>query len=173
MTDTDSFSFLRAPESVPSARAALTRFDGRLSASTLYDASLCLSELVTNAVQHPGAEAGDRLELRLTLTDEVLRVTVVDPGSGFQPGEPREGDDRGWGLFIVDRLASRWGSEPSQGRTVIWFEMDRAGAGAPGAAAAVDRESPPGDAPPADANAARQDRIANAAARLRMKPSIQ
>jgi anti-sigma regulatory factor (Ser/Thr protein kinase) len=167
VTDSKSFSFQRSPKSVPTARAALAQFQDSLPASAMYDASLCLSELVTNAVQHPGDQAGDELELRLTLSDAALRVDVVDPGDGFQPGEPTAGNDRGWGLFIVDRLASRWGSEPSEGRTLIWFEIDRAETGASGAAA-DDRESPPGDA-----DEARRDEVANAVARLKLKPAIQ
>ena len=130
MTDSNSFSFAREPGSVPEARAALARLEGQLPASAMYDASLCLSELVTNAVQHPGENAGDLLELTLTMTEDGLRVQVADPGGAFQPGEPTEGDERGWGLFIVDQLASRWGSEPGEDRTVIWFEIDRAAAAA-------------------------------------------
>jgi anti-sigma regulatory factor (Ser/Thr protein kinase) len=122
-------SFPREPDSVPAARAVLARFEGRLPASTLYDASLCLSELVTNAVQHPAAEAGDQLELELKLSDEALRVQVIDPGGGFKPGAPTEGDERGWGLFIVDQLSTRWGTEPGE-RTIMWFEMERADRGA-------------------------------------------
>jgi anti-sigma regulatory factor (Ser/Thr protein kinase) len=118
-------SFPREPDSVPAARAVLARFEDRLPASTLYDASLCLSELVTNAVQHPAAEAGDELELELKLSDEALRVQVIDPGGGFRPGAPTEGDERGWGLFIVDQLSTRWGTEPGE-RTIMWFEMARA-----------------------------------------------
>ena len=124
MADTISLTFPREPDSVPAARAALGRFEDRLAPSVLYDASLCLSELVTNAVQHPGRHARGELELELALTEELLRVQVVDPGAGFVPGEPTEGDERGWGLFIVDQLSTRWGTEPGE-RTVMWFEMSR------------------------------------------------
>jgi anti-sigma regulatory factor (Ser/Thr protein kinase) len=120
-----SLSFPREPDSVPAARAALDRFEGALPPSALYDASLCLSELVTNAVQHPSAESGRQLGLELTLSQETLRVEVIDPGGGFQPGPPTEGDERGWGLFIVDQLSTRWGTEPEPLKTVMWFEIDR------------------------------------------------
>jgi anti-sigma regulatory factor (Ser/Thr protein kinase) len=165
--DTNSYSFDRTPASVRSARAALGSLEGRLSASALYDASLCLSELVTNAVQHPGDEAGGKLELRLTLTEAVLRVHVADSGGGFQPGAPTEGDERGWGLFIVDRLASRWGAEPEDERTVIWFEIDRAGS------AAADPSSQGSERPRAARQDERRDEVANAVARLRLGPAIQ
>ena len=31
----------------------------------------------------------------------------------------------GWGLFLVDELADRWGVEPADPGTLIWFEIDR------------------------------------------------
>ena len=125
MIDRVSLSFPREPDSVPAARAALARFEGSLHPSALYDASLCLSELVTNAVQHPADQSGRELGLELSLSNEMLRVEVVDPGGGFQPGPPTEGDERGWGLFIVDQLSTRWGTEPEPRKTVMWFEIDR------------------------------------------------
>ncbi|MEA2374438.1 MAG: hypothetical protein QOD53_901 [Thermoleophilaceae bacterium] len=159
MADSNSFHFAREPGSVPEARAALARLEGQIPASSMYDASLCLSELVTNAVQHPGDDAGDLLELTLTVTDDVLRVQVADPGGAFQPGEPTEGDERGWGLFIVDQLSSRWGSESGEDRTVIWFEIDQADAGAAvGGGSGGDNE---------DAR-----READAITRLKLKPAI-
>jgi anti-sigma regulatory factor (Ser/Thr protein kinase) len=168
VTDTLSLSFPREPDSVPAARAALDHFEGHVASSRLYDASLCLSELVTNAIQHPDRESGDELELELRLTEEALRVQVVDPGAGFSPGPPTEGDERGWGLFIVDQLSSRWGTEPGE-RTVMWFEVERAERAAPGDAAEGGRS----DAPGPGTGRARQDEIANMVARLRARPAIQ
>ena len=105
-----------------SARGALDGLDGAFTQARLYDASLCLSELVTNAVQHPGT--GGDLELTVAVDDSCLRVEVADDGRGFNPGKPTEGDERGWGLFIVERLSDRWGVEPGE-RTVVWFEIGR------------------------------------------------
>ena len=122
MTARKSFSFRREPQSVRTARHALAEFDGEFPRERLYDASLCLSELVTNAVQHPGG--GGELELRLAVEADRLRVEVADEGRGFDKGEPTRGDERGWGLFIVDNLADRWGVEPGE-RTVVWFEIAR------------------------------------------------
>jgi serine/threonine-protein kinase RsbW len=122
VAETQSFSFERDPESVPAARAALDRFEGRVPPEQLYDASLCLSELVTNAVQHPDASEREPIELAVAVTEEKLRVEVIDPGSGFAPTEVTQGDERGWGLFIVDQLSSRWGVSPGD-RTAVWFEI--------------------------------------------------
>ena len=112
MVDRLSLSFPREPDSVPAARAALTRFEGSLSQSALYDASLCLSELVTNAVQHPAEESGTELGLELSLSAEALRVEVIDPGRGFVPPSvtPSLYQTSGWGLYFVGRSALRLGT---------------------------------------------------------------
>lgn len=166
MADELILSFAREPDSVPAARAALAHFEDRVPASTLYDASLCLSELVTNAIQHPDEDAGDELHLALTLSQAALRVEVVDPGGDFQPGKPTAGDERGWGLFIVDQLSSRWGTHSGSDRTVMWFEVARD-------AAAAGRGAERGSAEDQGTAESRGGEIANAVARLRLGPAIQ
>jgi anti-sigma regulatory factor (Ser/Thr protein kinase) len=120
VTEQSSFQFRREPQTVRAARRVLDALEGRFPKDRLYDASLCLSELVTNAVQHPGS--GGDLELRLAVGEERLRVEVANDGGGFAPGAPTPGDERGWGLFIVDNLADGWGVVPGE-RTVVWFEI--------------------------------------------------
>lgn len=164
MADQLSLNFPREPDSVPAARAALARFEDRVAASALYDASLCLSELVTNAVQHPPEDAGDELQLALTLSDAALRVEVVDPGGNFVPGKPTEGDERGWGLFIVDQLSSRWGTDSHSDRTVMWFEVARGGSDV---AERRETAGEPGE------SSARGGEMAYAVARLRLRAAIQ
>jgi anti-sigma regulatory factor (Ser/Thr protein kinase) len=118
-----SFNFSREPKSVRAARGALDGLNGELPKARLYDASLCLSELVSNAIQHPGS--GGEVELTLALDEERLRVEVADQGGGFDPQRASKDDDRGWGLFIVDSLSDRWGIDAGE-RTVVWFEILRA-----------------------------------------------
>jgi anti-sigma regulatory factor (Ser/Thr protein kinase) len=161
VADLESASFERKPESVPAARSVLESFTRPLSSTDRYDASLCLSELVTNAVQHPGHGSGDELRLDLSLTEVVLRVEVRDPGVGFEPGDPTVGDERGWGLFIVDQLASRWGVESGE-TTLVWFEIDRRDEAADEHRAARRPASAPPDA------AGRSVEVSNAIARLRL-----
>src|SRR5205814_694407 len=104
-----TFTFRSRPEAVSAARRALDGLEDRLDASLFYDASLCLSELVTNAVLHSGAAEEEELELRVALSGDTLKVTVIDRGSGFDPPQPTGGDESGWGLYIVDRLSHAWG----------------------------------------------------------------
>lgn len=82
---------------------------------------LLVSEVVTNAVVH-----GDSRELEVvaSLTGQSVRVEVCDDGQGFVP-RPRalEPDEvGGWGLFLVEQLASSWGVS-FRGRTTVWFEL--------------------------------------------------
>lgn len=92
------------------------------------DAELLTSELVSNAVRHAGLSLEDEIELRVRWSPPRLRVEVVDGGTddrGSIAGtiRPRPGATSGWGLFLVDRLAVRWGRAP--GRS--WFELEVAG----------------------------------------------
>src|SRR3954453_20189018 len=93
-----TFTFRSRPEAVSAARRALDGLEDRLDAPTFYDASLCLSEPVTNAVLHSGAGHEVALDLRVTIGHDNLRVTVICPGIGFDPPKPVSGDESGWGL---------------------------------------------------------------------------
>ena len=86
----------------------------------LENARLLVSELVANSIEHV-SEDGE-IELRFELADGVLRVEVLDSGPGFSPPRRRPGSDRGWGLHVVDRLASRWAID-NDGRARVWFEL--------------------------------------------------
>lgn len=89
---------------------------------------LLVSELVTNAVVHGRAP----ITLSVVADLERIRIEVADQA----PGKPvlrsaAEATDHGRGIFIVDQLADRWGSDPvvDDGKTV-WCEVDfTAGAG--------------------------------------------
>ena len=84
---------------------------------------LLVSELVTNAVRHGGA--AEPVEVHARWNSEV-RVEVSDHGDGFTPA-PRIGppdEPGGFGLFLVGRLADRWGVE-TNGGTTVWFVMRR------------------------------------------------
>jgi anti-sigma regulatory factor (Ser/Thr protein kinase) len=84
---------------------------------------LLVSEVVTNAVRH-GA-AGEPVEVNAHWNSEV-RVEVCDHGDGFTP-HPRLGpldEPGGFGLYLVGRLADRWGVETAEG-TTVWFVLRR------------------------------------------------
>jgi signal transduction histidine kinase len=103
------------------ARQALDNVAADLDPATLEDARLLLTELVTNSVRH-----GEGEHVRVIVdrpADDVLRCEVVDDGHGFLPiARPRRRDEiGGWGLRLVERMASSWGVR--QGSTHVWFEL--------------------------------------------------
>jgi anti-sigma regulatory factor (Ser/Thr protein kinase) len=83
------------------------------------DATLLVSELVTNAVKY-----GPDEQIRVIVDDEGerTRFTVHDAGLGPLP-EIRDEDPAhgGHGLRLVDAVADRWGVE--RGSTRVWFEL--------------------------------------------------
>jgi anti-sigma regulatory factor (Ser/Thr protein kinase) len=91
------------------------------------DVRLLVSELVTNSVRHSeGASTGAPVTLEVAVSDGTLRVEVTDRGRGFepQPREPGQSKASGWGLYLVDHLADRWGVMRNH-ITRVWFEIDQ------------------------------------------------
>jgi anti-sigma regulatory factor (Ser/Thr protein kinase) len=95
-------------------------------------ACLLVSEVVTNVVLHaavpsrPGRETTPRWEftLRLRRGDAAVWVEVGDRDLRL----PRlrsagETDEGGRGLYLVDQLATRWGSRPTRDGKAVWFEI--------------------------------------------------
>jgi len=86
------------------------------------DARLIASELVTNAVRYSGAGPEQLLEFRIRLQPESLIISVHDPCVAGQKAHLRQDPAGGYGLRIVDRLATRWGAEHPDGQRV-WAEL--------------------------------------------------
>ena len=112
------------PTSVARARAELCEaMAPELQEDELDTLRLLVSELVTNAVRH--GDGSDPVEVHAHWNAEV-RVEVSDHGVGFSP-TPRFGrsdEPGGFGLFLVGRLADRWGVETTDG-TTVWFVLQR------------------------------------------------
>jgi anti-sigma regulatory factor (Ser/Thr protein kinase) len=89
------------------------------------DAALLVSELITNAVRHALGGGQPEVELRIRSEPGRIRVVVSDPGGGFEPAPrlPTAAEGSGWGLYLVDRIADRWGVL-SKDRNEVWFEID-------------------------------------------------
>jgi PAS domain S-box-containing protein len=77
-----------------------------------------------------GAPPGKDFTLRLRRGQEAIWVEVLDSDLRL----PRirsagESDEGGRGLYLVDQLASRWGSRPTKEGKAVWFEMPIKGGG--------------------------------------------
>jgi anti-sigma regulatory factor (Ser/Thr protein kinase) len=115
-----------SPEAAAAARLALEPLAERMPAGRLRDLRLLVSELVTNAVRHAGLGRGDSIRLVVDVRARAVRVEVHDPGRGFAPRPPRPDPARasGWGLYLVEELADRWGVDGAGRGTRVWFELD-------------------------------------------------
>jgi anti-sigma regulatory factor (Ser/Thr protein kinase) len=94
------------------------------------DATLLVSEVVTNAVRHARSD----LVLRASMTVGRLRISVEDreggtlPRPGASPGEEAES---GWGLLLVEALSEAWGVETTPGGKRVWFDLELSPGGEP------------------------------------------
>jgi anti-sigma regulatory factor (Ser/Thr protein kinase) len=120
-----SFTVGGGPQVAAHARSAIEALRPRLGIELTGDLALLLSELVTNSYRH-AADSRDCIVVELEIRDEAVRCAVTDQGHGFRaepvPAERR--GDGGWGLYIVDQLADRWGVHAGPPKRV-WFELRR------------------------------------------------
>jgi anti-sigma regulatory factor (Ser/Thr protein kinase) len=120
--------FEAGPTAASAARNALIALEGRVDEDLLADVRLLVSELVTNSVRHSDIRSGEAVRMDVSVSETALRVEVSDGGQGFEP-TPRDLDRSrpgGWGLYLVDELADRWGVVRDH-LTRVWFEVDYAG----------------------------------------------
>jgi serine phosphatase RsbU (regulator of sigma subunit)/anti-sigma regulatory factor (Ser/Thr protein kinase) len=111
----------RTFDDVAAARAQVTRRARELGLEQLaYDASLVVSELVTNAVLHGRGCRG----LTVTGVPDGLRLEVRD-ASRIPPvlGWASEHAMTGRGLRLISSLAARWGVAPDDSGKVVWVEL--------------------------------------------------
>jgi hypothetical protein len=83
----------------------------------------------TLAEAGPAAETGPQeFAVRLRRGATAVWVEVFDPDLRL----PRirtagDTDEGGRGLYLVEQLATRWGSRPTPEGKAVWFEMPRSG----------------------------------------------
>jgi anti-sigma regulatory factor (Ser/Thr protein kinase)/uncharacterized protein YbcI len=107
------------------ARRALKALADDVDETDFQVLQLLVSELVTNAVLHADRDADASVTLEVWMANGHVRVEVGDDGPGFVPvARSPDRETGGWGLVLVEKLATRWGvvSEPSR----VWLELDRA-----------------------------------------------
>ncbi|WP_324787427.1 SpoIIE family protein phosphatase [Streptomyces sp. H51] len=118
-----AYWFLEPEDAAPGrarrlARRALARWDMEELTDSV---ELLISEVVTNAVRY----ASRPVTLRLLRTD-VLRCEVGDDVPQLpRLRQARATDEGGRGLYLVNKMARRWGATRLSTGKVVWFELNR------------------------------------------------
>jgi hypothetical protein len=103
------------PRSGQTARAAVDDLAESLRPETMAKLRLLVTELVVAALapadNHP-------LLLSVRAAGGSIRAEVTTAPGGEPRSEPMR--PRRWNLFLVNRIADRWGSDG----IVVWFELD-------------------------------------------------
>ena len=114
----------RRNEACLRARAAIRAWSVELDLAKGIEETLLLlvSELVANALEHSSAGADVPIDIAVELQGELLCASVTDGGDGFDPRLRQPNGQRGYGLFLVEKTAKRWGVREDRG-TCVWFEL--------------------------------------------------
>lgn len=114
------------------ARAAATGLceEAGVDPSSCLTVVLLVSETVTNAVLHSAGPVQSSIGLSITVGEDLVRVTVTDAGEGFapKPRDPASREGGGYGLYLLEKSARRWGVTALDG-TCVWFEVGLPGRG--------------------------------------------
>jgi anti-sigma regulatory factor (Ser/Thr protein kinase) len=123
--DDDPCTTVQLPFDLSSARTARRMFasellDHGLTRSVVDDATLVLSELVANALEHGAPNSRGMLDVSWCVEDEHLRISVHDggPRTLLSPQEFSDVNLRGRGLVIVDHLCDSWYVDHDEGLRV-------------------------------------------------------
>jgi anti-sigma regulatory factor (Ser/Thr protein kinase) len=118
-------SLPRSVDAPGQARTAVSRMCDELGVDSGLRGTLLLlvSEVVSNAVLHSRVPDDATIGLTASLCDDAVRIAVTDAGAGFTPTRRDPARiEGGYGLYLVDKAASRWGVEGSA-PTTVWFEL--------------------------------------------------
>lgn len=99
--------------------------DGEVPSAARSQVLLLLTELVNNAVVHGGVGPEGWVQVEIVGSSDHVHVEVRDDGPGFAwRAQPRveQDDPGGFGLFLIERLAARWGVVRDEAGTAVWFD---------------------------------------------------
>jgi signal transduction histidine kinase len=122
-----SLELERSVDAPAIARAAASGLchDLRINPSMRHTCMLLVSEVVSNAVRHSDGPPDAPIRLTAEASEDAVRITVTDAGTGFTPQIAGPGrPDGGYGLYLLERAARSWGTD-SVGGTRVWFELPR------------------------------------------------
>ena len=127
-----------APASVIAARSQIGTdlHEAGIVSPAVGDATLVVSELLTNAILHARPLPGARVLVAWALRERSIEVAVSDGGAMTRPRatRPTLSSIGGRGLAIVENLSWRWGVLPNDFGLTVWAVLpapgdDRAGFG--------------------------------------------
>jgi hypothetical protein len=112
------------PESARRARESLEPLREWMEGHVYVDLQLLVNELLVDALDPGVASNGNAIEVRAELRRGMAHVELTQEGSAYrlysykpEPGQP------GWALYLVARLARRWGLRRELRRASVWLEM--------------------------------------------------
>ncbi len=114
-----------APSSVSVARRHLSAdlFASGIQDSTIDDACVIVSELLSNALRHARPLPSGQIRVSWSRQGDSVEVSVSDGGAATEPrrGRPALSSLGGRGLGIVESLAECWGVRHEEtGGTTVW-----------------------------------------------------
>jgi hypothetical protein len=111
------------PDAPAKARAALEPLRGSLPRQEFGDLRLLVTELIVDDLRADQSADRAPIRLRTVVRDETLRLELVEGWTATSGTLERpEPGDLGWGLYLADVLADRWGLEDAGPDTVLWVE---------------------------------------------------
>ena len=99
----------------------------RVGTDTIEDMKLVLTELLANAIRHGNIPDGERVNVVVEFSDDMVRIQVENPGHA-SPFAVELGEglrSSGLGLRLVHGLSARWGATVN-GITRVWAEIPHA-----------------------------------------------
>ena len=113
----------RAPETtLDELRSALPELDQTSQTRV----QILVAEILAQARKVNGEQGAF---LKAHVTPSLIRIEAV--GAQLAPRPANGGRDplAEWGAFIFERVSDRWGLDDLEGKHLVWFEVDRRGAG--------------------------------------------
>jgi anti-sigma regulatory factor (Ser/Thr protein kinase) len=108
------------------ARAAATGLcqEAGIDQSSCFTVVLLVSEVVTNAVLNSEGPGDSPVGQPISVGEDAVRVTVTDAREGYTPlpRDPASREGGGYGLYLLEKSARRWGVSALDG-TCVWFEV--------------------------------------------------
>lgn len=111
------------PESAQRARTAIAPLGAHADVSSFDDVRLLVSELVCDALATDPRPADGAISMQALVTGGVTRVTVRFDGLSLRlPASKPKPAEPGWGVYLVQTLATRWSAGRANGSTYVGFE---------------------------------------------------